>query len=109
MRQPAGVVKRRRAARRYQSQEAPVPWSRRSRTMRRAMLNAAFHSSRDHGVASILEMAAVDFRGSDSFDTRSLLVSGAEAGGGVQHPSASLHVRSGRGPNLPLVFFVVKR
>src|SRR3954453_20553247 len=87
MRQPTGVVKRRRAARRYQSQEAPVPWSRRSRTIARAIRYAAFQSSRDHGVASILETDAVDFRVSDSFDTSALLVSGLGPGVVLETPA----------------------
>src|SRR4051794_34784650 len=109
MRQPAGVVKRRRACRRYQSQAAPVPWMARSRIMRRAIAWAAFHNSRDHGVASTLEAAAVDFRVSGSFDTRALLVSGSGPGVVLTTPTGPACVRPGRSLTLPLAPPSVKR
>jgi len=59
IRQPVGVVKRRRAWPRYQVQRVARPWSFPTTIMRRAMLNAASHSSRVQSVTSILETGAV--------------------------------------------------
>jgi hypothetical protein len=44
------------------------------------MLYAAFHSSRDHGVASTLETDAVDFRVCGSFDMSQHLMLGVRGG-----------------------------
>src|SRR5689334_18003204 len=89
MRQPE-APKRLRAASRYLVQEVAAVEVRRSRIMRRAMLNASRQTSRDHGVASTLETAAVDFRVSGSFDTSALLVSGLGPVGCYEHSAGLL-------------------
>src|SRR5690242_15541881 len=83
----AASPKRRRPATRKDAYMSPVPWRVPARTIRLAIAWAARKVARVQLVASALEAAAVDFRVSDSFDTRALLVSGLGPGVVLETPA----------------------